>query len=202
MRRTSRASVPETSCALRNLRLRFADFFSRLWLFIAWRRRSFPAPLTLKRFFAALDVFCFGISRHSCVLRRPQDLDLGALVKEPHDVVLLGLVILGCDLRPELDLLDVDLRLVLPGELGLLLLLVPVLPVVHDPGDRRPRLRSDLDEIEVLAVGVVERLCRRLDPDLGTVLVDQPHLWNPDPLVDPRLGLRRGLGTDKPPRPQ
>src|SRR5918999_572763 len=155
MRRTSRASVPETSCALRNLRLRFADFFSRLWLFIAWRRRSFPAPLTLKRFFAALDVFCFGISRHSCVLRRPQhhdhvppveegrrfddselldilrqphqqvtaplrmaglpapehdrDLDLRALVEEAHNVALLGLVILGRDLRPELDLLDVYL---------------------------------------------------------------------------------------------
>jgi hypothetical protein len=36
MRRTARASVPETSSwLLPNLRLRFADFFSSLWLFIA-----------------------------------------------------------------------------------------------------------------------------------------------------------------------
>src|SRR5215210_4492277 len=42
-----------------------------------------------------------------------RDLDLRALVEEALDVALLGLVIVNSDLRPELDLLDVDLRLVL-----------------------------------------------------------------------------------------
>ena len=78
--------------------------------------------------------------------------------EEPHDVALLGLVVVHADLRPELDLLDVDLRLVLPRELGLLLLLVPVLAVVHHPADRRVCLRRHLDEIEVLRVRVLERL--------------------------------------------
>src|SRR5882724_4772983 len=64
-------------------------------------------------------------------------LDLRALVQEARDVAFLGLVIVNPDLRPELDLLDVDLRLVLAGELGLLLQLVPVLPVVHHAGHRR-----------------------------------------------------------------
>src|SRR5262249_51208153 len=57
-------------------------------------------------------------------------LDLRALVEEAHDVAFLGVVVVNSDLGPELDLLDVHRDLVLPGELGLLLLLVAVLPVV------------------------------------------------------------------------
>jgi hypothetical protein len=78
------------------------------------------------------------------------------------------------DLGAELDLLDVDLRLVLPRELRLLLLLVAVLAVVHDPRDRRVGLSGHLDEIEVLPVRVVTGLVRRLDPHLLTLLVDEP----------------------------
>jgi hypothetical protein len=80
------------------------------------------------------------------------------------------------DLRPELDLLDVDLRLVLARELRLLLLLVAVLPVVHHPRDRRIRLRRDLDQIETLVEGVLHGLLRGLDPELGAVFVDQSYL--------------------------
>src|SRR5438552_16087530 len=72
---TSRASAGATVWSLLKSRFRLADFFSRLWLFIAWRRRSFPAPVTLNRFFAALFVFCFGIVFHSCVLVRPEQHD-------------------------------------------------------------------------------------------------------------------------------
>src|SRR5207249_520784 len=46
-RLTFGALASETGSALLNARLRFADFFSRLWLFIACRRRSLPAPVTL-----------------------------------------------------------------------------------------------------------------------------------------------------------
>src|SRR5437870_5730756 len=176
-------SAGATSYSLRKPRLRFDDFFCRLWLFIAWRRISFPAALTLNRFFAPLDVFTFGIWLHSCVLRgaeqhdhvasvlewrlldQPELLDvvgeteqevvtplrvqvltppehdrhlhLRPLVQEADDVTLLRLVVVDTDLGPELDLLDEDLRLMLPRELRLLLLLVAVLPVVHDAGDGR-----------------------------------------------------------------
>jgi len=131
-----------------------------------------------------------------------RDLDLRALVEEAHDVALLGLVVLRRDLRPELDLLDLNLGLVLARELGLLLLLVSVLPVVHDPGDRRTGLRRHFHQIEVLSVGVVERIGRGLDPHLRAVFVDQPHLRHTNSLVHPRLGFGCGLRTDEPPRPQ
>ena len=79
--------------------------------------------------------------------------------------------------------------LVLPGELGLLLLLVAVLAVVHHPRDGRIRLRSDLDQVEALGVGVLARFVGRLDPDLLAVLAHQAHLGDADVLVDPVLRL-------------
>src|SRR5262245_40456696 len=71
-RRTSRSSCEATGWSLVNARLRLALFFSRLWLFIPCRRRSLPPPVTLKRFFAALFVFCLGtccLHLLSCGLR-------------------------------------------------------------------------------------------------------------------------------------
>src|SRR4030095_7790531 len=75
-------SRPATSYIFRKPRLRFDDFFSRLWLLIPCRRRSFPVPVTLKRFFAPFDVFIFGIRLHSHVLVRRQHHDHVATVEE------------------------------------------------------------------------------------------------------------------------
>ena len=130
-------------------------------------------------------------------------LDLRALVEEAHDVALLGVVVVNPDLRTELDLLDVNLRLVLPGELRLLLQLVAVLPVVHDAGDGRIRLGRDFHEVEVLAVRVLARLVRRLDAELLSVFSDQADARDADRVVDAGLGLgttRRLEGTSA--RPQ
>ena len=42
-------------------RLRFGDFFSRMWLEYARRPRSLPLAVRLKRFLAPEWVFIFGI---------------------------------------------------------------------------------------------------------------------------------------------
>ena len=117
---------------------------------------------------------------------------------------LLGVVVVNPDLGSELDLLDVDLRLVLAGQLGLLLQLVPVLAVVHDTADRRIRLGRDLDQVEVSRVRVLTRLVSRLDPELLAVLVDQPDTRDADGVVDAclRLWTARRLETAPAPRPQ
>src|SRR5947209_2516662 len=113
-------------------------------------------------------------------------LDLRALVQKPLDVPLLGVVVMDSDLRAKLDLLHVDLALVLASLLRLLLLLVLVLPVVHDLRYRRIGHRRDLDEIEVLPVGVLAGLVRRLDSELSPVVVDQTDTGHPSGVVDPR----------------
>ncbi len=127
-----------------------------------------------------------------------RDLHLRPLVQEADDVALLRLVVVDADLRPELDLLDVDRRLVLACLLCPLLLLVAPLAVVHDPRHGRIGFLRNLHEIEVLRVRVLECLFRVLDPDLLPVLTDEPDPRHADLLVDPILlddGTRPVLGT-------
>src|SRR5436190_2649070 len=133
-----------------------------------------------------------------------RDLDLRALVEEALDVAPFGLVVVNPDLGSELDLLDVDLSLVLAGQLRLLLQLVPVLAEVHDPAHRRIRLGRDLDQVEVLRVRIVACLVSRFDSELLAVLVDQPHARDADRVVDARLWLRTAgrLEATPAPRPQ
>src|SRR5580704_11033066 len=63
MRRLMRNASPfgVTIVGRRRLRFLFADFLVRMWLLYAFRRRTFPVPVTEKRFFAPLCVFIFGI---------------------------------------------------------------------------------------------------------------------------------------------
>src|SRR5215207_8363451 len=118
-------------------------------------------------------------------------LDLVLLLQEALDVSALGLVVVLGDLGAELDLPHVHLLLMLAGGLRLLLLLVLVLRVIEHAADRRRRLGRHLDQVEVALTRVLEGLRGRNDAYLLPVLVDQAHLGNPDPLVDPgRIALR------------
>ena len=84
-------------------------------------------------------------------------------------MALLRVVVVLRDLRAELDLADRDLLLVLARRLLLLRLLVLVLRVVQDAADRRARLGSDLDEVEIALLRVAQRLGRVHDTDLLAV---------------------------------
>src|SRR4029077_14799525 len=63
---------------------------------------------------------------------------------------------------------------------------VLVLAVVHDLRDRRVVLSCDLDEVEVLAVGVLTGLVGGLDAKLRPVVVDQTDVGDADGVVDAR----------------
>ena len=107
-------------------------------------------------------------------------------------MALLGLVIVDADLRAELDLFDHDDVLMLARQLRLLLLLVLVLRVVHDATHGRARVGGDLDEVEVLVPGKLERVVAVLDPDLLTICANQAHLRYTNGLVDAGTRLLRG----------
>ena len=99
-------------------------------------------------------------------------------------MALLGAVVVRIDLRPELDLLDDRLRLVLARFPGLERGLVLVLAVVHELGNRRPRCGCHLDQVEVGLLGQPERIVDAYDPDLLAGRADKPDLGDPDALVN------------------
>ena len=141
---------------------------------------------------AALGVGLLAAAEHD------RHLDLVAVAQEALDVTLLGLVVVVGDLRAQLDLAHVDLLLVLAGGLRLLLLLVLVLRVIEQPGDRRARVRRHLDQVEIALGGHRQGLVGLDDADLAAVLVDQADLGDADALVDPRLVALRRLAVESP----
>jgi hypothetical protein len=129
---------------------------------------------------------------HLAPAEHDRHLDLVAPLEEALDVALLGVVVVLGDLRPELDLADVDLLLVLAGGLLFLVLLVLVLRVVQDPGHRRLGVGRHLDEVEVAVLCHPQGVGGAHDPHLLAVLVDEPDLGDADALVDPGgVALRR-----------
>src|SRR4051795_11193764 len=115
------------------------------------------------------------------------DLDLVTGLEEPDDVALLGAVVVRVDLRPELDLLDHRVDLVLAGLTGLQRVLVLELAEVHELAYRRPSRRRPLDQVEVGLLGQPERVLDAHDADLLTIGSDEPHLGYPDAVVDARF---------------
>jgi hypothetical protein len=81
-------------------------------------------------------------------------------------MALLGAVVVRVDLRPDLDLLDDRLRLVLARFPGLERRLILELAEVHELADWRPRRRRDLNKVKVRLLRQPERVIDRHDPDL------------------------------------
>jgi len=114
-------------------------------------------------------------------------LDLVSLPQEPLDVALLGAVVVRVDLRPDLDLLDDRLRLVLARLPGLERRLVLELAEVHELADRRPRGRRHLYEVEVCLLGQPQSVGDRDDPDLLAGWAYEANFRYPDTVVDTRF---------------
>src|SRR6185436_9924010 len=112
-------------------------------------------------------------------------LHLVAVLEETLDVLLLELVIVFVDLRPELDLFDQDHFLVTLRLATALLFLVLVLPEIHDAADRRYGRRRNLDQVESLLLGDRQCLRRRHDAELLAGVIDDADFADADSFVDP-----------------
>jgi hypothetical protein len=84
------------------------------------------------------------------------------------------------DVRPHLDLFDLDDLLPLARLVGALLRLVLELADVEDLADGRVRIGRDLDQVEAGRVGAGEGVADRDDPDIFAILIDEPDLSDVD----------------------
>jgi len=134
--------------------------------------------------------------RHLPAPKTQGDLDLVALLEEAVDRSHLHVVVVRIDVRPHLDLFDLDSALLLARLGGLFLRLVFVLAVIEDLTDRRLGVGCDLNQVETGLGGARESLG---DGDLADIVaggVDELDFWSVDALVDtgpPPIGrkLRR-----------
>src|SRR5690606_13055994 len=112
-------------------------------------------------------------------------LDLVTLSQEAFDVLLLELIVVFVNLRPELDLLHQNHLLVLLCRPRALLLLVLELAEVHDPAHGRDGRRRNFDEVESLGARQLQGLRRRHDAELRASFVNHADFTHTDPFVDP-----------------
>src|SRR5918992_1292290 len=108
----------------------------------------------------------------------------GPGLKEPNHMALLRLIVVSIDLRPELDLLDLDPSLPFPRFLLSDCPLVLELAVVHDPADRRIRLRGYLDQVQILLLRTPESVLSGHDPDLRPIRSHEADLGGTYTFVD------------------
>jgi len=111
----------------------------------------------------------------------------------------LELEIMILSLRPKFDLFNLNNRLLLLRLPRLLTLFVAVFPIVHDPANRRLRLRRHLHQIERKLLGGLESLLNRQDAQLCTLRANHSYLFDPNPLVHPNSSTdEHSLLRDKP----
>jgi hypothetical protein len=92
--------------------------------------------------------------------------DLVALTQETLDVALLGAVVMRVDLQAETNLFEHGVGLVAARVAGLLSRLVLELAVIHQLGDGRAGVRSDLDQVEVRFSRQTQRHIQLDNPNL------------------------------------
>ena len=130
--------------------------------------------------------------RHLAAPEAQGDLHLVALLEEPPDRAHLHLVVVDVDVRPHLDLLDLDGALLLARLGGLFLRLIFVLAVIQDLAHRRLGIGRDLDQIEPGFNRARQGLGRGNHADIVAGSVDELDVGNVDALVDARAALFGG----------
>src|SRR5512137_78809 len=91
------------------------------------------------------------------------------------------------DLGPQPHLLDLDGSRTLSCHLHFLALLVAELPVVHDSAHGGIGIRGHLYQIHAHPSRFRQGLGNGQYPELLALEVDDPHVRDPDPLVDPKI---------------
>jgi len=123
-------------------------------------------------------------ARHFPAAEEYRRLDFVAFIQEAQDVIFLRLVIVVVHVDAELDLFYDDRLLVLLGLALFLFLLVKILPVIHDPAYGRLRGGRNLDQIQVLFAGFLDRFVRWHDAELVAFVIYYANLARPNTIVD------------------
>jgi len=118
-----------------------------------------------------------------CVLAATEPhrhLTLVTILQEPAQVTQLDVVVADIGPRPELDLLDLGLLLLLACLLFLILLFEDKLAIVHDPAYGRLRVGNDFHQIQAGVTRSAEGLLDTDYSNLLSVCANEPDLRGRD----------------------
>src|SRR5581483_10034815 len=110
-------------------------------------------------------------------------LDLVTFVQETQHVIFLGLIVVIIHIDAEFHFLDRNRLLVLLGLALFFFLLVKLLPVIHDAAYRRICGGRNLNQIQILLAGHLERFEGRHDSNLLAFVANYANFAGADALV-------------------
>src|SRR5215210_2147088 len=120
-------------------------------------------------------------------------LDLVAVLEKLHGPFGLGVEVVVADFRPEPDLLDLDVLLILASLALFLGLFVLETAVIEQAADGGNDVGRDFYEIEVLGLGQLQCLKSGHDAELLAVFTNQSDLTYADPIVHTEIGFANRL---------
>jgi len=118
--------------------------------------------------------------RHFAAAKFQGDLHLHIFAEEFDGVMHFDAEIMRINAGAELDFFDFRGVLALFGFLFLLRLLVTKLAEVHQPADRRIRRGCNLNQVNAVAAGLVQRVLQRENAKLCAVNADDAHFAGTD----------------------
>ena len=114
-------------------------------------------------------------------------LDLVAGVEKLRCLPTFSFKIVIIDLGPDPDLFELNDVLITSGLPFLPALLVSKFPVIHQPANGRNGIRRHFDEIKATFPRHIKRFASRHNSNLRALVINQPDLANPNPLVNASL---------------
>jgi hypothetical protein len=121
--------------------------------------------------------------RHLASAKKDRGLDLVAFIQKTQHVVFLGLVVVIVHVDAELHFFYRDRLLMLLGLALFLFLLVQEFPVIHNAANRGLRGGGNLDQVQILFAGHLERFKRRHDSNLLAFIADHANFACPNTLI-------------------
>jgi hypothetical protein len=177
----------------RNLRPGFGGFLARFHFFggknqvqrIAFLPRSKLHDSVLANIFdqALQDLASQAGARHFPAPKEDGRFHLVSFIQEAQHVIFLGVIVVIIHVDAEFHFFDGNRLLVLLGLAFLFFLLVKVLPVIHDAANRRICGGRNLNQIQILLAGHLERFEGRHDSNLLAFVANYADFACADALV-------------------
>lgn len=127
---------------------------------------------------AVFDMHHFATAKEHCKLH------LVPFFEKFHGVLGLDIAIVIVNFRPQTNFLQRHHMLFFLAQLLFAFLLVQIFPVIHDPADRRFRVRRNLHKVQSKVMGPKLGFLDINNTDLVIVFIDQADRIGSDPLID------------------